>query len=85
MGIAITSELPFLFTCSNFGGILVTYISEIRELLTACDVRPTIYERKPTRVSGNIHPLTPKQRRKVDELSIERGYRRFVAERMVNI
>ena len=64
----------------------MTYIAEIKELFTACDVRPTIYmERKPIRIPGSIRPLTPKQRRKVEELSIERGYRRFVAERMANI
>ncbi len=63
----------------------MTYISEIKELLEACEVRPTIYERKPIRISGKIRPLTPKQRRTVEELSVERGYRRFVAERMANI
>ena len=63
----------------------MSYISEVKELLTACDVRSTIYERKPTRASGTIRPLTARQRRVVEKLSIERGYRRFVAERMANI
>jgi hypothetical protein len=63
----------------------MSYISEVRELLTACDVRSTIYERKPTRASGTIRPLTDWQRRQVERLSIERGYRRFVADRMGNV
>jgi len=63
----------------------MSYITEVRMLLTACDVRSTIYERKPTRVSGTVRPLTDWQRRQVEELSIERGYRRFVADRMANV
>jgi hypothetical protein len=64
----------------------VTYIAEVKELLTACNVSSTIYERKkPTRASGTIRPLTAKQRREVERLSIERGYRRFVADRMGNV
>jgi hypothetical protein len=61
------------------------YISEVKELLTACDVRSTIYERKPTRAVGIIRPLTRRQREEVERLSTERGYRPFVAERMANV
>jgi hypothetical protein len=63
----------------------MTWITEVRELLAACDVRSTIYERKPTRASGTIRPLTARQRREVEKLSIERGYRRFMADRMANV
>ena len=64
----------------------MTYTAEIKELFTACDVRPRLYEeRKPIRIPGSIRPLTTEQRRKVEELSIERGYRRFVADRMANV
>jgi hypothetical protein len=63
----------------------MTYISAIKELLTVCDADSTIYTRKPVRVQGNVRPLTVKQRRQVDRLSRERGYRRFVAEMMTSI
>ncbi len=63
----------------------MTYSAEIKELLTACDVEPDIYRRKPIRVSTRIRPLTAKQRRQVERLSTERGYRRFVAEMMSTI
>jgi hypothetical protein len=63
----------------------MTYVSEVRKLMTACEVHSTIYERKPTRASGTFRPLTEWQRRQVESLSIERGYRRFVADRMANV
>jgi len=63
----------------------MTYVSEIRELLSICDVDSTIYARKPVRVPGKINPLTVKQRRQVERLSTERGYRRFTAEMMTNV
>jgi hypothetical protein len=63
----------------------MSYISEIKELLSACEVDSTIYQRKPVRVHGTIRPLTRRQRLEVEKLSIERGYRRFVADRMGNI
>ena len=63
----------------------MTYIAEVRELLAACDVRSTIYERKPTRANGTIRPLTASQRKEVERLSRERGYRPFLAERMANV
>ena len=58
----------------------MTYSAEIKELLTVCDVDSTIYTRKPVRVTSKIRPLTLRQRRQVEKLSRERGYRRFVAE-----
>ncbi len=58
----------------------MTYIAEIKELLTACEADSTIYKRKPVKVEGRIRPLTLKQRRQVERLSTERGYRRFVAD-----
>ncbi len=63
----------------------MTYVSEIKELLDVCDVDSSIYTRKPVRVPGKINPLTVKQRRQVERLSTERGYRRFVAEMMSNV
>ena len=60
----------------------MTYVAEIKELLNVCDASPTIYTRKPVRVPGSVRPLTVKQRRQVDRVSRERGYRRFVAEMM---
>lgn len=63
----------------------MTYVSEIKELLNVCDADSTIYTRKPVRVPGKINPLTIKQRRQVERLSTERGYRRFTAEMMSNI
>ena len=63
----------------------MTYVSEIKALLNVCDADSTIYSRKPIRVSGKIRPLTTRQRRQVERLSRERGYRRFVAEMMTNI
>ncbi len=63
----------------------MTYVSEIKELLNVCDVDSTIYTRKPVRVPGKINPLTVKQRRQVERLSTERGYRRFVAEMMTSV
>jgi hypothetical protein len=63
----------------------MTYISEIKELLTACEAQSTIYRRKAVRAGGEIRPLTIKQRRQVDKLSTERGYRRFVAEMMSSV
>jgi len=63
----------------------MTYVSQIKELLTVCDADSTIYTRKPVRVPGSIRPLTVKQRRQVEQLSRERGYRRFVAEMMTSI
>ena len=63
----------------------MTYVAEMKELLNVCDADSTIYTRKPVRVPGKIRPLTVKQRRQVDRLSRERGYRRFVAEMMTNI
>jgi ClpP class serine protease len=64
----------------------MTYVAEIKELLNVCDANTTIYTRKPVRVAGNtIRPLTMKQRRQVERLSTERGYRRFVAEMMTSI
>ncbi len=63
----------------------MTYVSEMKELLDVCDAEPTIYMRKPVRVPGTIRPLTMKQRRQVERLSRERGYRRFVAEMMTSI
>ena len=63
----------------------MTYVSEIKELLNVCDANSTIYTRKPVRVPGHVRPLTMKQRRQVDRLSRERGYRRFVAEMMTSI
>jgi len=63
----------------------MTYVSEIKELLDVCDVDSSIYTRKPVRVPGKINPLTVKQRRQVERLSTERGYRRFVAEMMTNV
>lgn len=64
----------------------MTYVSEIKELLNVCDAESTIYTRKPVRVPGHtIRPLTLKQRRQVERLSTERGYRRFVAEMMTSI
>jgi hypothetical protein len=64
---------------------IMTYVSEIKELLSVCDADSTIYTRKPVRIPGSIRPLTAKQRRQVERLSSERGYRRFVAEMMTNI
>ena len=64
---------------------MTTYISEIKELLTVCDVNSTIYKRKPVRICSVIRPLTMKQRREVERLSTERGYRRFVAERVSTV
>jgi len=58
----------------------MTYISQIKKLFDVCDVDSTIYERKPVKVQGNIRRLTLKQRRQVERLSTERGYRRFVAD-----
>jgi hypothetical protein len=63
----------------------MTYVAEMKELLNVCDADSTIYTRKPIRVPGNVRPLTVKQRRQVERLSRERGYRRFVAEMMTNI
>jgi hypothetical protein len=63
----------------------MTYISEIKELLTTCEAQSTIYRRKAVRACGEIRPLTLKQRRQVDKLSTERGYRRFVAEMMSSV
>jgi hypothetical protein len=63
----------------------MTYVSEIKELLNVCDADSTIYTRKPVRVPGTVRPLTVKQRRQVERLSRERGYRRFVAEMMTSI
>lgn len=66
--------------------VTMTYVSEIKELLNVCDAESTIYTRKPVRVPGHtIRPLTLKQRRQVERLSTERGYRRFVAEMMTSI
>lgn len=65
---------------------MTTYTSEIRELLTACDVEPTIYStRKAVRACGRVRPLTLEQRQQVERLSRERGYRRFVAEMMTTV
>jgi hypothetical protein len=69
----------------QIGEDFMTYSSEIKELLTACDVETTIYTRKAVRAGGKICPLTMKQRRQVEKLSRERGYRRFVAEMMTTI
>ena len=63
----------------------MTYISEIKALLNVCDANTTIYARKPVRMPGKINPLTIKQRRQVEKLSTERGYRRFVADMMTNV
>lgn len=63
----------------------MTYVAEIKALFNVCDIDSTIYTRKPVRVPGKIHPLTVKQRKQVERLSTERGYRRFVAEMMSNI
>ncbi len=62
----------------------MTYIAEIKELLNVCEADSTIYMRKPVKVEGRIRPLTMKQRRQVERLSTERGYRRFVAD-MISI
>lgn len=64
----------------------MTYVSEIKELMNVCDVESTIYAaRKPVRANGKIRPLTLEQRREVEKLSTERGYRRFVAEMMTTV
>jgi hypothetical protein len=60
----------------------MSYISEIKELLTVCDANVTIYRRKPVKAQGKIRPLTLKQREEVERLSTERGYRRFIADMM---
>jgi len=63
----------------------MTYTAEIKELFAVCDVNSTIYTRKPVKAYGKIRPLTLRQRRQVEKLSTERGYRRFVAEMMSTI
>ncbi|NLT66958.1 MAG: hypothetical protein GXX84_10185 [Acidobacteria bacterium] len=64
---------------------MTTYASEIKELMNVCDVDSTIYLRQPVREGGQIRRLTTKQRREVEKVSTERGYRRFVAEMMTTI
>ncbi len=59
------------------------YANEIRKLLDSCGCEATIYtDRKPALPDneGPVYPLTPAQRRRVERLSTERGYRRFTAE-----
>jgi starvation-inducible outer membrane lipoprotein len=63
----------------------MTYSAEIKELLAACEVETSIYQRKAVRAGGKVSRLTAKQRRQVEELSTERGYRRFIAERMSTV
>lgn len=60
----------------------MTYAHEMREFLTAIGHEATIYDREPARESSPVSPLTRRERKRVDELSRERGYRRFTAERM---
>jgi hypothetical protein len=61
----------------------MTYIQEVKELLDACGCQATIYRKqKAVRPAGQVKPLTAAERRQVDRLSTERGYRRFTAERM---
>jgi hypothetical protein len=60
----------------------MTYIAEVRHLLEACDCRSDIYKRKSIRAAADPHPLTLKERRQVERLSTERGYRRFTADHM---
>ncbi len=62
-----------------------TYYLEMKRLLNVCDADSTIYSRKPVKVPGKILPLTTAQRRQVDRLSTERGYRRFVADLMSSV
>jgi len=60
-----------------------TYITDVRRLLQQCGCASDVYERiKPVKIPGSIHPLTPGQRRHVDAVSRERGYRRFVVTHM---
>ena len=64
-------------------GQTMTWISDVRLLLKGCEAN--IYKRKPTKSEGQPTALTLKQRRQVDRLSTERGYRRFTADRMSSI
>ena len=59
----------------------MTYISEIKLLLSACGCESNIYKRKPTKCcKGECKPLTARERREVERVSKERGYRAFRAE-----
>jgi len=59
-----------------------TYSQEIKRLMEGLEIRPTPYEERPApaKVRARIRRLTPSQRRRVEELSRERGYRRLVAD-----
>lgn len=64
----------------------MTYIREIRELLDACGCDGSIYRtHTAVRVSGKVTPITARDRRRVEKLSTERGYRRFTADLMTNV
>ena len=59
-----------------------TYSQDMKQLMAACGCNGRVYEVVP-KVSGNgapIQPVSKEARRRVDELSKERGYRRFVAD-----
>jgi hypothetical protein len=59
----------------------MTYIQDMKLLLKTCNVKTTIYEKEAIReINGNITPLTAKERRKVNSLSKEHGYRRLIVD-----
>ncbi len=58
----------------------MSYHLEMKQLLTACGCESAIYTRKPVKGTGEVQPLTPQQRRQVERLSKERGYRRIVVD-----
>lgn len=63
-------------------GVFMTYVRQIRLLLSRCGCEASIYDREPAKADGAPVPLTRRERNKVEAVSRERGYRRFTADMM---
>lgn len=60
-----------------------TYTDDIEELLIKSGCDNDFYStHKPVKEPGELKPLTAKERKQVERVSTERGYRRFTAEMM---
>ena len=58
------------------------YSDEMHKLFDGLGIESNLYqERKPVRVQTQVRRLTRQERQRVEEVSTERGYRRFEAER----
>lgn len=52
---------------------------DMKELLEGTEIQ-NVYSQTPVKEEPNVQPLTNAQRKKVNSLSTERGYRRFHAD-----